>query len=156
MNTKFLFVAGMMVLLAACAPYQQSSYPAPQSPPSSYPPQTGGSTQEPQPTRPTPSEVKPVESVSASSDLAIQQLIDQAWQLHHNRNFDRSNAVAERAMRLNASVAEIYLIMASNYFAMAELEMADNFARRGLSFSGNLWDIERRLKNILELVARSQ
>lgn len=146
-------VAVCLFIVSACAPFQPSTYPPPQYPPTSSPaPGQPVPKPVPEPT-PKPVEIEPSEGQAGQSNQAVQSLLDQAWQLHHSRDFDRSIAVAERAQRLNAGIAEIYLVLASNYFAKGELKFAEQLAKQGLPLVGNQWDIERRLKNLLQLIA---
>lgn len=147
--------------MAACEPFQQSSYPPPQYPPPQYPPSgsppyTPPGTQQPGADPSQPADIEPVQSRSAANNAAIASLLEQAWQLHNNGDYDRSIAIAERAQRIDASYAEIYLLLASNYYALSQLRLAEQLARQGLPLVGNLWDIERRLKQLLALIADAQ
>ena len=60
-----------------------------------------------------------------------------------------SNAVAERAMRINHTEPEIYLVMASNYFSSAQLHMAEQLATQGLPLASNNYSVRRSLQQLL-------
>ena len=158
---KVALTATMACLLTACEPFQQSSYPPPKYPPPQYPPSgsppyTPPGSQQPDAQTQPPAEIEPVQSRSAANHAAIASLLEQAWQYHYDGDYDRSIAVAERAQRLDASYAEIYLLLASNYYALSQLKLAEQLARQGLPLVGNLWDIERRLKQLLVRIAEAQ
>lgn len=67
------------------------------------------------------------------SKAAVKRLLDQAWKLRASGEYDRSNAVAERAMRIDRADPQLYLVMAKNYIAMARMQLAEQIARQGLS-----------------------
>lgn len=62
-------------------------------------------------------------------------LIDDAWRHYRGGDTDKAIAVAERAQRLDARSAEVYLVLASSYLARGQQEVAEGFARRGVNFS---------------------
>ncbi|MEJ6612978.1 MAG: hypothetical protein QNL64_06790 [Porticoccus sp.] len=87
----------------------------------------------------------------ASKDAVITLLKD-AWQYNRERQYDRSNTVAERAMRINHSEAEIYLIMASNYFSLGRFSLAEQLASKGLPLAVDNKLIQKNLNQLLVLV----
>lgn len=164
-SLKGLWCVLMFVLLATgCAPImvpvgdstpQGSSYPSTYpSPPSSAPPSTPGS----QPSS-SSSETESVKkgdvivptkpSQQQASNSAVEKLLEDAWQYNRSGEYDRSNTVAERAMRINHTEPEIYLVMASNYFASAQLHLAEQLASQGLPLSGGNYSVKRSLQQLL-------
>lgn len=153
---RFFLVAVLTLplLFTACAPYE---YPAQRQPPVSGPtppPTTPVPPQEKEPAPPA-QEIKPADIPRTQAAPAVTSLIDQAWQLHRAGDYERSNAVAERAQRLASGNAEVYLVMASNYFALTELSIAKQLARQGLAASQSNWAIEQRLKGLLQRIAQA-
>lgn len=83
------------------------------------------------------------------SNSAVTKLLEDAWRYNRAGEYDRSNAVAERAMRINHTEPEIYLIMASNYFASAQLHLAEQLASQGLPLAGANGAVKRSLQQLL-------
>ena len=132
---SLLFVMWVAVaLLSGCAPVyapisESGSAPPPQS--SSPPPETDRS-----PPVAVPDDedrrITPSEPVQVAPGGAVSRLLEEAWRYNKAGDYDRSNAVAERALRINHTEPEVYLVMASNYFAMTQLRLAEQLARQGL------------------------
>ena len=150
----------VVVLLATgCTPVMvpvgdstsQPGYPAP----SSYPP-SSQSTESPAidslPSEPVRQgdEIAP-SSVSQQpvSNSAVTKLLEDAWRYNRAGEYDLSNVVAERAMRINHTEPEIYLIMASNYLASAQLHLAEQLASQGLPLAGGNGAVKRSLQQLL-------
>jgi tetratricopeptide (TPR) repeat protein len=87
-----------------------------------------------------------------ASNSAVAQLVVDAWEYNRAGEYDRSNAVVERALRINHTEPEIYLVMASNYFAMAQLQLAEQLARQGLPLAGGNSAIKRELQGLLSQI----
>ena len=87
-----------------------------------------------------------------SSNSAVTQLVADAWRYNRAGEYDRSNAVVERALRINHEEPEIYLVMASNYFAMAQLQLAEQLARQGLPLAGGNGAVKRKLQGLLSQI----
>jgi tetratricopeptide (TPR) repeat protein len=83
---------------------------------------------------------------------AVAQLVADAWGYNRAGEYDRSNAVVERALRINHTEPEIYLVMASNYFAMAQLQLAEQLVRQGLPLAGGNSAIKRELQRLLSQI----
>jgi Tfp pilus assembly protein PilF len=88
---------------------------------------------------------------SVSKDAVI-KLLEDAWRYNRERQHDRSNAVAERAMRINHSEAEIYLVMASNYFSLGQFSLAEQVVSKGLPLASGNKPIKESLNQFLILV----
>ena len=87
-----------------------------------------------------------------ASNSAVAQLVADAWEYNRAGEYDRSNAVVERALRINHTEPEIYLVMASNYFAMAQLQLAEQLARQGLPLAGSNGAVKRELERLLSQI----
>lgn len=83
------------------------------------------------------------------SNSAVTKLLEDAWRYNRAGEYDRSNAVAERAMRINHTEPEIYLVMASNYFASTQLHLAEQLASQGLPLAGGNGAVKRSLQQLL-------
>ncbi|MGV6807136.1 MAG: tetratricopeptide repeat protein [bacterium] len=154
----FYLVALATVFATGCAPFQPSTYPAPTSESGStatYPPPASdtGSSSTTQPNPDPDYQIKPDGGQASTTDSAVQSLIDQSWDLYREGYYDRAIAVAERAQRLDPTEPEVYLLIASNYYALAEYRLAEQLARQGLPLSrvGSL--IERQLKALIREIS---
>jgi len=139
----------LLLLLAGCAPVM---VPVGDSTPVSTVPST--------PTAPSTSEVAGDEAVGDvivpnkptqqnASQSAVTKLLEDAWRYNRAGEYDRSNVVAERAMRINHTEPEIYLVMASNYVALAQLHLAEQLAAQGLPLASGNYSIKRSLQQVL-------
>jgi Flp pilus assembly protein TadD len=155
-------LAGLLVLLPACAPMTQTG----RAPVYTSSPSRGGesvsrgseSVRESAPERPTYVELESeTPLVIAATDpgqtgpaqKAVQGLLDEAWTHYRNNDPDKAIAVAERAQRLNDRSAEVYLVLASSYLVQGKQEIAEQFARRGLSYSSVGSTLRNRLQQLL-------
>jgi len=130
------------------SPYP-STYPSPTSAP--QPPSTQSSlpSSELEPAQKGDVIVPTKPSQQQVSNGAVEKLLEDAWRYNRAGEYDRSNTVAERAMRINHTEPEIYLVMASNYFASAQLHLAEQLASQGLPLSGNNYSVKRSLQRLL-------
>ncbi|MFT7299617.1 MAG: hypothetical protein ACI89Z_000069 [Porticoccus sp.] len=62
------------------------------------------------------------------------------------------DAVVERALRINHTDPEIYLVMASNYFAMTQLQLAEQLVRQGLPLARSNSVVKRDLHRLLSQI----
>lgn len=138
-------------LISGCAPvYAPISESGSASPPvsSAPPPETDRS-----PPVAVPDDedrrIIPSNPVQVAPGGAVSRLLEEAWRLNKAGDYDRSNAVAERALRINHTEPEVYLVMASNYFAMTQLRLAEQLARQGLPLAGRNPAIEADLQSLL-------
>lgn len=145
MKAKLYAVVAVLAIAAGCAPISPGLPPPTQ--PSPWPP-----IEPPAPAPQPGDKIKPVETREETAGNAVAQLLAEAWRLNQGGQYDRSNAVAERALRLNRAEAEIYLVLASNYFAMAQLQLAEQLARQGLPLAGNNRTVELDLKRVLNQI----
>ncbi len=143
---KRLFgVLVVLSLLAGCAPVMVpvgDSTPIPRAPST---PVVPADTSEPAGDVIVPNSP----SQQSSSHGAVAKLLEDAWRYNRSGEYDRSNAVAERAMRINHTEPEIYLVMASNYFSSAQLHMAEQLATQGLPLASNNYSVRRSLQQLL-------
>lgn len=100
--------------------------------------------------------ITPSDPVQATSGGAVSRLLEEAWRLNKAGDYDRSNAVAERALRINHTDPEVYLVMASNYFAMTQLRLAEQLARQGLPLAGQNPAIKADLQSLLARIGALQ
>ena len=155
-NTFLPRLGALLVVLTmmACAPvtapppYPGHPYPSPPDRP------TGGSP-EPAPQPPVRT-IEPVEPARSSAETAVQQLLAEGWQLRSKGAYERANAVAERALRLERSNPEIYLLMSSNYYSMWQLALAEQVARQGLPLASDDRSLKTRLQVLLNEILASK
>jgi hypothetical protein len=149
---------GSLMLLAACAPIRQTgSVPVYTSSPSvASSSDTSNSDTRPgqeleESTKPTEPEYEIAPSTSAAkpAQKAVQSLIDEAWGHYRNDDPDKAIAVAERAQRLDARSGEVYLVLASSYLIQGKQQLAEQFARRGISYSAVGSALRNRLQQLL-------
>jgi len=149
-------------LSAGCAPVMvpvgdSTSQPghstsSPTYPQSKGPQSTGSPTADSVPAEPVRQGDEIVPSSASQqpvSNSAVTKLLEDAWRYNRAGEYDRSNTVAERAMRINHTEPEIYLIMASNYFASAQLHLAEQLASQGLPLAGSNYSVKRSLQQLL-------
>jgi len=143
------------ILVAGCAesPYH---YPRPSKAPVESrpvpPPKTPDS---PKADRPPPSEeIQHGEQSTAPTIGAVDTLIDDAWQLYEQQQYQKAIATAERAQRLDRRHAEIYLVMGRSYLALYEMELAEQLARQGLAFASSGTVVRSRLESLLQQARR--
>ncbi|MDX2464297.1 MAG: hypothetical protein QNK31_07280 [Porticoccus sp.] len=143
---KRLFgVLVVLLLLAGCAPVMVpvgDSTPAPRTPSTPVVP-----ADIPEPAGDVIVPNSPPQQ--SSSHGAVAKLLKDAWRYNRSGEYDRSNVVAERAMRINHTEPEIYLVMASNYFSSAQLHMAEQLATQGLPLASNNYSVRRSLQQLL-------
>lgn len=155
-----LFVTGcapIMVPVGDSTPQSStypSTYPSPTSAPqpsSTQPPPTRSSlpSSEPETVQKGDVIVPTSPSQQRASNGAVEKLLEDAWRYNRVGEYDRSNTVAERAMRINHTEPEIYLVMASNYFASAQLHLAEQLASQGLPLAGGNYTVKRNLQRLL-------
>ncbi len=151
----FLFIL-LSSLLAGCAqvyvPVSESKSPPSNSPSTFPPPETQATPSSPS-VGTEPESGKRIEPTTSSAPVkgnsAVASLLDEAWRLNRAREYDRSNAVAERAMRIDHAEPEVYLVMASNYVAMTQLQLAEQLVRQGLPLAGQKPGIKAELQSLL-------
>lgn len=150
-------ILAVVLLATGCTPMMvpvgdSTSQPG-HSNPTPYPPQsTGSPAADPGPSEPVRQgdEIVPSNpSQQPVSNSAVTKLLEDAWRYNRAGEYDRSNTVAERAMRINHTEPEIYLIMASNYFASAQLHLAEQLASQGLPLAGGNYSVKRSLQQLL-------
>lgn len=162
-NFKGLWCVLAVALLATgCTPIMvpvgDSKPQGPSYPSGPYP----SSTPAEQPSSPYPPSSQPAEpaqkgdvivptspSQQQVSNGAVEKLLKDAWRYNRAGEYDRSNTVAERAMRINHTEPEIYLVMASNYFASAQLHLAEQLASQGLPLANGNYSVKRSLQQLL-------
>lgn len=133
------------------SPATSSSSSLPETAPSTVPEsKSGGAMAVPEPeAQPAGDVIVPNHPVQNASSRAVAKLIEDAWRYNRSGEYDRSNSVAERAMRIDHTEPEIYLVMASNYFASAQLHLAEQLASQGLPFAGGNSSVKRSLQQLL-------
>ncbi|WP_461480619.1 hypothetical protein [Porticoccus sp.] len=154
---RFSLAAALLLLglLSGCA---QVYVPVSQSHPVGTTP--AGTSTQPPPPRPVPApppvveepggpRIEPSASAPVSGNSAVVNLLEEAWRLNRAREYDRSNAVAERAMRIDHAEPEVYLVMASNYVAMMQLQLAEQLVRQGLPLAGRRPGVKSELETLL-------
>jgi len=142
---RLLPVALIALLTSACAPLQTSTgAPAPvesRQPGKSHPVEKGDES--------AGKKIAPARQVVSPAQQAVSFLLQEGWAYYRVDNYERSIAIAERAQRLDPQRAEIYLLLASSYFAQGKSDVAEQLSRRGLSFSQGDVTIQRQLQSVL-------
>ena len=163
-STRLLCLLTVLGALGGCAQVYvpvTESRPVPTNSPSTFPPpqpeQTTSAPVEPQPapapdTEPEPQRIEPTVTAPVSGNGAVQSLLEDARRLSRTGEYDRSNAVAERAMRIDHAEPEVYLVMASNYLAMTQLQLAEQLVRQGLPLAGQRPAVKRQLEALLSRI----
>jgi len=159
---KVWSILAIVLLATGCAPVMvpvgdSISQPGHSAPSPTYPQSEG-----PQPSGSPAADSVPSEPVRQGDEIvpsnpsqqpvsnsAVTKLLEDAWRYNRAGEYDRSNTVAERAMRINHTEPEIYLIMASNYFASAQLHLAVQLASQGLPLAGSNYSVKRSLQQLL-------
>lgn len=162
MVMKRLFPVALVLLLGLLSGCAQVYVPVSESRPAgssqpgtvTQPPRQTGSTTTPvQPPpvveQPSGQRIEPTVSAPVSGNTAVMALLEDAWQLNRSREYDRSNAVAERALRIDHAEPEVYLVMATNYLAMMQLQLAEQLVRQGLPLAGQKPGIKSQLQSLL-------
>ncbi len=93
--------------------------------------------------------IAPATAAAKPAQKAVKSLIDEAWVHYHNDNPGKAIAVAERAQRLDTRSGEVYLVLASSYFIQGKQQLAEQFARRGISYSVVGSALRNRLQQLL-------
>ncbi len=154
---RIFVLLGMLELLAACAPIRQTgSVPVyTSSPTAPARPEQKPQGQSEVPSESTEQTTESIYSIAPSgiavkpAQKAVQSLIDEAWGHYQDDDPDKAIAVAERAQRLDPRSAEVYLILASSYFVQGKQQLAEQFARRGISYSAVGSSLRSRLQQLL-------
>jgi tetratricopeptide (TPR) repeat protein len=95
------------------------------------------------------------DALPASTAGAVDSLVIQAREHYQQANFPAAIAAAERGLRIDRRVPELYLILAQSYFQLAMPQQADAFARQGLRYSEPDSLIAEALQAMCELLASS-
>lgn len=143
-------VVALLMLTTGCAPLV---VPVSDSQPSTTAPVSTPTTA-PKPTEPVI--VPSPRDTAVRPNSAVAKLLKDAWYYNEQGEYGRSNAVVERALRINHEEPEIYLVMASNYFAMAKLQLAEQLARQGIPFATGNAGVKRELQQLLNKVLAAQ
>ena len=147
-----LYIFLVLLLVTGCAP-MVTPVSGPQStPPAPATPLPDNESSEAREDVPGDVIVPSSPALERSSNSAVTQLVADAWRYNRAGDYDRSNAVVERALRINHQEPEIYLVMASNYFAMAQLQLAEQLARQGLPLAGGNSAVKRELQGLLSQI----
>ncbi|MBU2886092.1 tetratricopeptide repeat protein [Gilvimarinus agarilyticus] len=146
------------VLLASCA----SHTPAPVSEAG------GGQTLDPSVSQPSPDATEPqqpaesgepsapapVQPSMGNRDSAVAALLERSLSEYRRGRYPQSVATAERALRIDRRNADIYLLLAKNYYRLEDNQQAAQFAQRGLRYCGDdrslKWELERILNKTLD------
>lgn len=96
-----------------------------------------------------PKKIMPVEGVTSPAQKAVTSLLEEGWSYYRTENHERSISIAERAQRLDPLRAEVYLLLANNYFAQGQNTLAEQLSRRGLSVSQGDAAVRRQLQSLL-------
>ena len=147
-SNRVSIIAGMAVLLAACA----TQAPAPtRTPPRPAPTQTVPSRSAPRPLppasapQPVPAPTTPSQPQSrppsASVTLALQ---DEAQRAAAAGDLPKAIQILERAIRIEPDRAELWLALARAHLKEGDAAQAEQFARKALQFTRDRYDLEQQ------------
>ncbi|MEZ0121306.1 MAG: tetratricopeptide repeat protein [Candidatus Reddybacter sp.] len=94
--------------------------------------------------------IVPARQTMSPAQRAVTSLLKEGWGYYRIENHERSIAIAERAQRLDPQRAEVYLLLAESYFAIGQLQLAEQLSQRGLLLSQNDATIRRKLQRLLD------
>ncbi len=140
-----LAVATIILLTSACAPLQTPTGTT--APAESR--QPGRASPAEQQEELAPKKIAPARQTVSPAQKAVSSLLQEGWGYYRVENHERSIAIAERAQRLDPQRAEVYLLLASSYFAQGKKGLAEQLGQRGLSFSQSDATIRRKLQSLL-------
>jgi len=138
-------VATLVLVTSACAPLQTTTGSG--APVESRQPGQARPAEKPQQRAPTT--IAPARQAVSPAQKAVSSLLQEGWGYYEAGNNERAIAIAERAQRLDPQRAEVYLLLASSYFAQSKRGVAEQLAQRGLSFSQNDVTIRGQLQSLL-------
>ncbi len=95
--------------------------------------QIPGDTREENPSR----RILPTIRESAAPPAAVLSLVQEGWTLYREGRWQEAIATAERGLRIQRRVAELYLLLAHAYLALDDPDQARAFAHQGLRYSRN-------------------
>ena len=147
-GNRVSIIAGMVVLLAACA----TQAPAPtRVPPPPAPTQPAPARPAPRPLpplrrhRPVPAPTTPSQPQSrppsASVTLALQ---DEAQRAATAGDLPKAIQILERAIRIEPDRAELWLALARAHLKEGDAAQAEQFARKALLFTRDRYDLEQQ------------
>lgn len=142
---RLALLVTIVLVASACAPLQTSrSTPAPVE--SRQPGQTQPVVK---PYEAPPKKIVPAGQTVSPAQKAVSSLLQEGWAYYRTGNYERSIAVAERAQRLDPQRGELYLLLASSYFAQGKNTLAEQLGQRGLSLSHSDGTIRHKLQSLL-------
>lgn len=132
-----------LLLLAGCAgsPY------APERERSSIPVEERSEPEVSKPVEVQRSGPATVETPRAPS--AVDALLTTSRRQYDAGQYEAAIATAERALRLERSNAEIYLVIGHSYLALLQTDLAGQFARQGLAFAAAGSSVRQQLQLLL-------
>lgn len=140
-----LTIATIVLATSACAPLQTTTGSA--APIESRQPGQVGPAVEPQ--VPASKKIVPARQTMSPAQRAVTSLLKEGWGYYQIESHERSIAIAERAQRLDPQRAEVYLLLAKSYFAIGQLQLAEQLSQRGLLLSQNDAAVRRQLQSLL-------
>lgn len=95
-----------------------------------------------------PVDTTPVDGVA----LAVEGLLRRGWAQVERGDWLAALSSAERAQRLNRFEPEVYLLIATAHYRLAQLQLAANIAGQGRSYAANGSEMAARLDALLALI----
>lgn len=140
-----LLLAGLVVAIAGCTPYNaQQHRPAPSKPATAKP-------VTPPVVQPQPGALpKPAPAVSLNP--AALSLAKQARNQYLAQDYQGAIATAERGLRIERRAADLYLVLAQAYVQLGQPQKAEMFVQQGLRFAPSGSDVASGLLRVRELV----
>lgn len=73
--------------------------------------------------------------IPAASSNATASLVSQARAQYQAKNYQGAIAIAERALRIDRRVPDVYLVLAQSYMQMANPQVALQFVQQGIRYA---------------------
>jgi|GEM_PF-518337 len=86
--------------------------------------------------------------IPAASSNATASLVSQARAQYQAKNYQGAIATAERALRIDRRVPDVYLILAQSYIQLANTQVALQFVQQGIRYAQAGTDLAQTLMQV--------
>ena len=145
-----LLIAGLALAVVGCATHSPSSpTPPPVTP---VPPPLITKPETPVVVQPQPGAVpKPAPAVLNPAAISLAK---QARNQYLGKDYQGAIATAERGLRIERRVADLYLILAQSYLQLGLPQKAEMFVQQGLRFAAQGSDVASGLLRVRESISQ--